>query len=162
METENEKTRQSKEPPVSFVILWDILDAATGHLQQHQSRRRALVPIESSQLALVHFCGGFVVRHEDEASQVRPLLDEFFQTLHHPAGKPAPLELFKDKDVGEIGKCDVVGHDASEADELYIRSVWSPRRSAFYWTQKKNCQLVKYNEFGELNPHRDDKKGQKD
>lgn len=145
METENKTTRQSRGPPVSFVILWDVFHTTTRHLQQHQTCGWTLVPVKSSQLALVHLCGGFVVRHEDEASQVWPLLDEFFEALHHPAGEPAPLELFKDEDVSEIGECDVVGYDASKADEFYIGSVWPPRRSAFYWPQRKEKESARSN-----------------
>lgn len=98
------------------------------------------------------------MRHEDEASQVWPFLDEFFEALHHPAGEPAPLELLKDKDVGEIGKCDVVGHDASKAHELYVGSVWPSRRSACYLPP---VSLSSNSEFGERILHRDDKKENK-
>lgn len=115
--------------PVSFVILRDILDPPARHLQQHQASGRTLVPVEGFQLALVHFRGGLVVRHEDEAAQVGPLVDDFLEPLHHPAGEAAALELLDDEDVGEVGERDVVGYDTGEADEFYVGAVWSPRSS---------------------------------
>lgn len=111
------------------MILWDILDPPARHLQQHQASGRALVPVEGLQLALVHLRGGLVMRHEDEAAQVGPLVDDFLEALHHPAGEAAALELLDDEDVGEVGECDVVGYDTGEADEFYIGAVWSPRSS---------------------------------
>lgn len=116
----------------SFVILWDILDPSTRHLQQHQASGRTLVPVEGLQFALVHLCRGLIVRHEDEAAQVGPLVDDFLEALHHPAGEAAALELLDDEDVGEVGECDVVGYDTGEADEFYVGAVWSPRSSVVY------------------------------
>lgn len=72
------------------------------------------------------------MRHEDEASQVGPLVDDFLEALHHPAGEAASLELLDDEDVGEVGECDVVGYDTGEADEFYVGAVWSSGSSVVY------------------------------
>lgn len=121
------------------MILRDILDAPAGHLKQHEAGGRALVPVEGAELALVHLGGGLVVRHEDEAAQVRPLVDDLLEAAHHPAGEAAALKLLDDEDVGEVGEGDVVGDDAGEADELDVGSVWAFRGTVFYLIWEKSA-----------------------
>lgn len=97
------------------MVGWHVLHPSTRHLQQYQTSRRTLIPVKSTQLALIHSRSGLVVGHEDQTSQISPFVGDLFEPTHHPAGEAALLILLEDEYVGEICKGDVVSDDTCKA-----------------------------------------------
>lgn len=102
------------------MVLGEILDTTTGHLEKDEASRGTLVEVESTKFTLVHTGSSLVVGHEDEATELRPGVDGLLDATHHEGGKTAALESLEDEDISEVGKGDVVGDKTGKADEGQI------------------------------------------